>query len=123
MAGIFNWLGCIPIDTLKTKLQTAPEGTLYLPLFSAPITPSDHVRLMSSARACVVAATVSHLLQRFAGKYPNGIRSVFKDVIKNDGWRALYRGIGPILIRAFPANAACFLGVETAMKAMNYAGL
>jgi solute carrier family 25 carnitine/acylcarnitine transporter 20/29 len=35
MAGIFNWLGCIPIDTLKTKLQTAPEGTLYLPLFSA----------------------------------------------------------------------------------------
>jgi hypothetical protein len=27
MAGIFNWLGCIPIDTLKTKLQTAPEGT------------------------------------------------------------------------------------------------
>jgi len=82
MAGIFNWLGCIPIDTLKTKLQTAPEG-----------------------------------------KYPNGIRSVFKDVIKNDGWRALYRGIGPILIRAFPANAACFLGVETAMKAMNYVGL
>jgi solute carrier family 25 carnitine/acylcarnitine transporter 20/29 len=82
MAGIFNWLGCIPIDTLKTKLQTAPEG-----------------------------------------KYPNGIRSVFKDVIKNDGWRALYRGIGPILIRAFPANAACFLGVETAMKMMNYVGL
>jgi solute carrier family 25 carnitine/acylcarnitine transporter 20/29 len=81
MAGIFNWLGCIPIDTLKTKLQTAPEG-----------------------------------------KYPNGIRSVFKDVMKNEGWRALYRGIGPILIRAFPANAACFLGVETAMKAMNYAG-
>ncbi len=78
---------------------------------------------MTSARACVIAATVSHLLQRFAGKYPNGIRSVFKDVIKNDGWRALYRGIGPILIRAFPANAACFLGVETAMKAMNYAGL
>ncbi|ELR18132.1 carnitine/acylcarnitine translocase, putative [Acanthamoeba castellanii str. Neff] len=50
MAGIFNWLGCIPIDTLKTKLQTAPEG-----------------------------------------KYPNGIRSVFKDVIKNDGWRALHQ--------------------------------
>ncbi len=46
MAGIFNWLGCIPIDTLKTKLQTAPEGTLYLPLFSAPLTPSVNVLLM-----------------------------------------------------------------------------
>jgi len=30
MAGIFNWLGCIPIDTLKTKLQTAPEGRSIL---------------------------------------------------------------------------------------------
>ena len=82
----------------------------------------NHVRLVTSARASWLPRSRT-CLQRFAGKYPNGIRSVFKDVIKNDGWRALYRGIGPILIRAFPANAACFLGVETAMKAMNYAGL
>ena len=26
MAGIFNWLGALPIDTLKSKLQVAPEG-------------------------------------------------------------------------------------------------
>eukprot|EP01087_Luapelamoeba_hula_P008953 TRINITY_DN2279_c0_g1_i1.p1 TRINITY_DN2279_c0_g1~~TRINITY_DN2279_c0_g1_i1.p1 ORF type:complete len:298 (+),score=43.60 TRINITY_DN2279_c0_g1_i1:67-960(+) len=82
MAGVANWLGCIPIDVLKSRLQTAPEG-----------------------------------------KYPNGIRGVYKDVVAREGYGALYRGIGPILIRAFPANAACFFGVESAVKFLNYVGL
>jgi len=80
-AGIMNWLGCIPIDMMKSKLQTAPDG-----------------------------------------KYPNGIRSVFVEVIRQDGVLALYRGIGPTLIRAFPANAACFLGVETTIRFFRWMG-
>jgi len=75
MAGVFNWLACLPIDTLKSKLQTAPDD-----------------------------------------KYKHGIRSVFIEVMKTDGFLSLYRGFGAVMIRAFPANAACFLGVETAMK-------
>eukprot|EP01088_Endostelium_zonatum_P006548 TRINITY_DN18687_c0_g1_i1.p1 TRINITY_DN18687_c0_g1~~TRINITY_DN18687_c0_g1_i1.p1 ORF type:complete len:325 (+),score=55.36 TRINITY_DN18687_c0_g1_i1:34-975(+) len=82
MAGIANWLGCIPIDTMKSKLQTAPEG-----------------------------------------KYPRGIRSVFAEIIRENGTsgslRVLYRGVGPIMIRAFPANAACFYGYESASKFLN----
>jgi len=74
-AGMLNWLFAIPIDTLKSKLQVAPDG-----------------------------------------KYPHGIRSVFIDVMRNDGAATLFRGLGPIMLRAFPANAACFLGYETAMK-------
>ena len=75
IAGMLNWLFAIPIDTLKSKLQVAPDG-----------------------------------------KYPHGIRSVFVDVMKNEGASALFRGLGPIMLRAFPANAACFLGYETAIK-------
>jgi len=82
MAGIANWLGCIPIDTMKSKLQTAPEG-----------------------------------------KYPRGIRSVFSEIMRENGtaggMKILYRGIGPIMIRAFPANAACFYGYETASTFLN----
>jgi len=81
MAGIFNWLPALPIDTLKSRLQTAPEG-----------------------------------------KYKHGIRSVFNEIFAKEGVntiRILYRGIGPVMIRAFPANAACFLGYETAKKALN----
>lgn len=79
-AGMCNWLFAIPIDTLKSKLQVAPDGM-----------------------------------------YPRGIRSVFVDVMKNEGPAALFRGLGPIMLRAFPANAACFFGYETAMKVICWA--
>jgi len=78
MAGIFNWLACLPIDTLKSKYQTAPDG-----------------------------------------KYPHGIRSVFREIMRTDGFFSLYRGFSAVMIRAFPANAACFLGYETTMKFLN----
>ncbi|XP_073822729.1 carnitine/acylcarnitine carrier protein colt, mitochondrial [Musca autumnalis] len=74
-AGIAYWLVGMPADVLKSRLQTAPEGT-----------------------------------------YKNGIRSVFKELMIKDGPLALYRGLTPIMIRAFPANAACFFGIELANK-------
>ena len=55
------------------------------------------------------------------GKYPNGIRSVFVDIMKTEGPRALFKGAAPVMIRAFPANAACFLGYEVCMKFLNWA--
>jgi len=80
-AGIMNWVPAIPVDTLKSRLQTAP-----------------------------------------AGKYPRGIRSVFAEIYAKEGIRCvstLYRGVGPVFLRAFPANAACFLGYETAKNFLN----
>lgn len=79
MAGIFNWLVAIPQDVLKSRLQTAPEGTY------------------------------------------SGIRDVFRHLIKEEGVFALYRGATPVLLRAFPANAACFMGYELAMSCLNWA--
>ncbi|XP_015931003.1 mitochondrial carnitine/acylcarnitine carrier protein [Parasteatoda tepidariorum] len=79
-AGICNWAVAIPADVLKSRLQTAPEGT-----------------------------------------YPNGIRDVFKHAMKEEGVRALYKGATPVMLRAFPANAACFMGYELAMKFLNWA--
>jgi len=58
-----------------------------------------------------------------AGKYPHGIRSVFVEVVKNEGITSLYRGFIPVMIRAFPANAALFLGYETALKFLTWIGL
>ncbi|OMJ18775.1 Mitochondrial carnitine/acylcarnitine carrier protein [Smittium culicis] len=54
------------------------------------------------------------------GKY-SGLREVFVDLWRNEGPKALFKGLGPAMIRAFPANAACFLGVEVATKALNSA--
>ncbi|KRG03055.1 congested-like trachea protein isoform X2 [Drosophila mojavensis] len=72
MAGIFYWIGGMPADVLKSRLQSAPDGTF------------------------------------------DGIRAVFKDLRKNDGISALYRGFTPVILRAFPANAATFFGIELA---------
>lgn len=49
-----------------------------------------------------------------------GILDVYKELIKADGIRAFYKGFTPVIIRAFPANASCFLGYELAMKFLNW---
>lgn len=38
---------------------------------------------------------------------------------KEGGVKAFYRGLTPALLRALPANAACFFGVEQARKALH----
>mmetsp|Transcript_74860 Transcript_74860/g.112835 ORF Transcript_74860/g.112835 Transcript_74860/m.112835 type:complete len:119 (-) Transcript_74860:932-1288(-) len=40
----------------------------------------------------------------------------FISIARQRGIGGLYSGLGPTLVRAFPANAALFLGVETSKK-------
>lgn len=51
---------------------------------------------------------------------PHGTYSGFVDCVRKtvakDGVKALWRGFGPAMARAFPANAATFLGVEASKK-------
>ncbi|XP_050526998.1 congested-like trachea protein isoform X1 [Daktulosphaira vitifoliae] len=51
--------------------------------------------------------------------YPRGVRDVFLRLYREEGLRALYSGVTPVMLRAFPANAACFLGVEFGLKTLN----
>lgn len=69
---------------------------------------------------CRCLISVFTFLPAPEGKYPNGIRSVFVDIMRTEGPRALFKGVAPVMIRAFPANAACFLGYEVAIKFLNY---
>ena len=39
-------------------------------------------------------------------------RHVAIELLSKEGPSALFRGLGPVLLRAFPANAACFSGIE-----------
>lgn len=50
----------------------------------------------------------------------SGFTDVLKKTLAADGIKGLYKGASPVMIRAFPANAACFLGYECAMKFLNY---
>ena len=76
-AGVAMWIPVFPIDTIKSRLQSA-EGR----------------------------PTIGGTIR---GLYANG------------GFKAFFPGMGPAMARAVPANAATFLGVELAHKAMNRA--
>jgi len=61
---------------------------------------------------CIPADVLKSRLQTAPEGMYNGIYDVFSKLIKEEGYSALFRGLKPALIRAFPANAACFMGVE-----------
>jgi len=55
------------------------------------------------------------------GKYKPGHRGLwqaFQEVLAEAGWRGCFKGLGPALLRSFPANAACFLGFELASRSL-----
>jgi len=53
-----------------------------------------------------------------AGTY-SGFLDAGRKIAAEGGVQALFRGFGPAMLRAVPANAATFVGVEVAMKVMN----
>jgi solute carrier family 25 (mitochondrial carnitine/acylcarnitine transporter), member 20/29 len=63
--------------------------------------------------------TVKSRLQSVDGK-PT-ISGIIKSVYAKGGIKAFFPGFGPAIARAVPANAATFLGVELAHKAMDRA--
>eukprot|EP00934_Nitzschia_sp_Nitz4_P005783 Nitzschia sp. Nitz4//scaffold389_size11954//10549//11784//NITZ4_009013-RA/size11954-augustus-gene-0.11-mRNA-1//1//CDS//3329550002//5773//frame0 len=77
-AGMACWGVSIPPDVLKSRFQTAPDGTY------------------------------------------KSVVDVFRTLVKDEGYGALLTGFRPAMIRAFPANAACFLGVELTKKALAF---
>lgn len=80
-AGIANWLGMLPIDTVKSRFQVAPEG-----------------------------------------KY-SGVAAVAREIMVKEGPAGFFKGLAPVIVRAFPANAACFLGYEVAASFLTRVGL
>lgn len=57
------------------------------------------------------------------GRYLPGTRGMIqcgRDLVATGGVKSLFKGLSPALVRAFPANAACFLAVDLAMRFLNY---
>ncbi|KAJ3550287.1 hypothetical protein NMY22_g564 [Coprinellus aureogranulatus] len=60
----------------------------------------------------------SRLQSAPTGTY-TGIMDCMRKTIAADGVAALWKGFGPAMARAFPANAATFLGVEASRKLLD----
>ncbi|XP_063065659.1 mitochondrial carnitine/acylcarnitine carrier protein [Engraulis encrasicolus] len=53
------------------------------------------------------------------GRY-RGVMDVLRELLREEGARGLYKGITAVMLRAFPANAACFLGFDVALKCLDW---
>lgn len=71
----------------------------------------------------VVAIPMDVLKSRFQtapdSRYRGGL-DVFREVLREEGPRGLYKGFTAAMLRAFPANAACFFGFEVSMKFLHW---
>lgn len=72
---------------------------------------------MSGVANWVVAIPFDTIKSRIqtapAGKY-SSYADVVRQTVRKEGAQALFKGLTPALLRAFPSNAACLYGVETA---------
>lgn len=123
--------------TCATLLRDVPASGMYFYVYEfiqdmiRQKTGSQEVNLMGTIFAGGMAGVSywilgmpadvlkSRLQTAPSGTYPNGIRDVFRELMVKDGPLALYRGVSPVMLRAFPANAACFFGFELCMNFLN----
>lgn len=89
-------------------------------------TPSTPTILLSGGVAGIVNWIVAipfDVLKSRIQTAPTGMYKNYMDVLKQtvqkEGVQALFKGLSPALLRAFPANAACLYGVETARSVMD----
>lgn len=69
--------------------------------------------------ASIVPDTIKSRIQTSSLNNIPKINQVAKDIYLKQGIRGFFSGVGVAVIRAFPANAALFLGYELSRKAMN----
>lgn len=91
MAGIANWIIAIPPDVLKSRLQTG----------KIDVTPVILQKMSKRPNVMIFIIHIYFFLTEKApeGTYPNGVRDVFKVLMREEGVRALYRGAVPVFLR------------------------
>lgn len=78
MAGIFAQITQLPMDTVKTRMQSQSDAN---PIYRSTL-------------------------------------DCYRKTYAEGGLGAFYKGLGPVLLRAFPANAMTFFGFEMALAAL-----
>lgn len=116
--------------------QLARDGSFYAVFFGgyellrysfrtfAPGVPDELSAFLSGGFAGMLGWTIAmpfdvpktNVQSRWDTKVVGSYFPEMVKIAKERGIRGFYSGLGPTLVRAFPANAALFLGVETGKK-------
>jgi len=98
-----------------TELSATSTGSA--PNAKTPIVVTLFAGGMAGVSNWIVAIPFDVLKSRWQTAAPGtyiSVGQVLQKLLEKEGPAALFRGLSPALLRAFPANAACLLGVETA---------
>ncbi|KAM3874728.1 mitochondrial ornithine transporter 1-like [Diretmus argenteus] len=116
MPGYFCFFGAYEVSrsTFAQYMGTDKDGIGMLPLMFSGGFGGACLWLVVYPIDCVKSRIQVHSL---AGRQEGFIKT-FMGVIRNEGFRPLYSGLTPTMIRTFPANGALFLAYELSRKAM-----
>jgi len=98
-----------PHEVIRTRLQTQQR--------SGPAVPTEYAVFKGTPQGPrpIIAAT-----QVVIPRY-KGIITTFKTILREEGWRAFYAGMGTNMMRAVPAATTTMLTYEFVMKQLNHA--
>lgn len=74
---------------------------------------------MANWMVAIPADVIKSRLQTAPTGTYNGFMDCVRKTVEAEGSGALFKGLRPALLRAFPANAACFFGVEVTRQFLN----
>ncbi len=70
----------------------------------------------------LIADLIKTRMQTQRGAEVMSLQQTLRHVVAEGGMRALYRGFTPCIIRAAPANAVAFWGLESTMRLLGADG-
>ncbi len=98
-----------PHEVIRTRLQTQqrslPSATQDYAVFRDPIEGPEYRRTTSTGEKA------KSIIPRY-----KGIVMTFKTILREEGWRAFYAGMGTNMMRAVPASATTLITYEWVMK-------
>lgn len=103
-----------PHEVIRTRLQTQQR--------SMPSSSSEYAAFRGGLEGSENHAPSSIVTQTKAAipRY-KGIVTTFKTILREEGWRAFYAGMGTNMMRAVPAATTTMLTYEFIMKHLNHA--
>lgn len=97
-----------PHEVIRTRLQTQQR--------SMPAAPTEYAVFGGGKAPGPIAATAKVVIPRY-----KGIITTFKTILREEGWRAFYAGMGTNMMRAVPAATTTMLTYEYVMKQLYHA--
>jgi solute carrier family 25 (mitochondrial carnitine/acylcarnitine transporter), member 20/29 len=108
----YEYLKRFFIKNLNYNDSTTPNSTVIL---TATIFAGGFAGVANWIVAIPIDVVKSRWQTADPGQY-SSVRAVVRHLLQTQGPAAFFNGLMPALLRAFPANAACFVGAETAKR-------